>query len=104
MKTAEQNFDWLDKQVEGLLNDFDSGESTLEETKNGFYEIIFDKLIKQIQEQQDYKQEINEACKKAKIEVYQECSEKAIEYQYGKLGGLAMTLFLQDRIKELKGE
>ena len=58
MKTAEQNFDWLDKQVEGLLNDFEGGESTLEETKNGFYEIIFDKLIKQIQEQQDYKQSI----------------------------------------------
>lgn len=66
--TAEQNFDWLDKQVEGLLNDFEGGESTLQETKNGFYEIIFDKLIKQIQEQQDYKQEIDEACKKAKIE------------------------------------
>lgn len=47
------------------------------------------------------KQEIAEACKKAKIEVLQECSEKAIEYQYGKLGGVAMCLFTQDRIKEL---
>lgn len=67
--TAEQNFDWLDKQVEGLLNDFEGGESTLQETKNGFYEIIFDKLIKQIQEQQDYKQEIDEAKHQGQVEL-----------------------------------
>ena len=49
----EKNFDWLDRTIEGLLNDFEGGESTLEETKNSFFELIFDKLIKQIQDLQD---------------------------------------------------
>lgn len=50
---AMRDFNWLDGTIEGLLNDFENGESTMEETKNGFYAVIFDKLINEIQKLHD---------------------------------------------------
>lgn len=54
-KIKPNTFEWLNATIEGLLNDFENGESTIEETKNGFYETIFDKLVKEIQDLRDNK-------------------------------------------------
>lgn len=52
-KKAVQDFNWLDRTIEGLLNDFGDGVSTMEETKNELFALIFDKLINQIQKLHD---------------------------------------------------
>lgn len=46
---SNQNFDWLDNTITGLLNDFESGVSEKEETKDQLFELIFDKLVDKIQ-------------------------------------------------------
>jgi len=53
MGKEKKDFEWLDKTIDGLLNDFESGVSDKEETKNGFFMLIFDELVKQIQNLQE---------------------------------------------------
>jgi hypothetical protein len=49
----EKNFDWLERTIEGLLNDFEGGITEKEETMNQFFELIFGKLVAEIQELRD---------------------------------------------------
>lgn len=49
----EKTFDWLERTIERLLNDFEGGITGKEETMNQFFELIFDKLVAEIQELRD---------------------------------------------------
>lgn len=54
-KIKPKTFEWLDTTIDGILNDFEDGVSTKEETKNALYTTIFDNLVKEIQELRDNK-------------------------------------------------
>lgn len=88
----------------GDINDFESGESSTEETKNGFYTIIFDKLIKQIQDQQDYKQSIL-ALVDVEIDKHKAMQKKYLDNNleyYGLAGAKISTLTeLKQKIQSL---